>query len=109
MSENGRGKGTGMVNAQTVVSMRCAANQRNVVRQSNYALKAINGAGNDLIMLENKRKSGNADLTRLEKSDLSRDFFSCLVFDSDRGDFLNFFGFSLKIFCENGGRTYHLG
>ena len=49
MSENGRGKGTGMVNAQTVVSMRCAANQRNVVRQSNYALKAINGAGNDVI------------------------------------------------------------
>ena len=49
MSENGRGKGTGMVNAQTVVSMRCAANQRNVVRQSNYALKAINGAGNDII------------------------------------------------------------
>ena len=50
MSENGRGKGTGMVNAQTVVSMRCAANQRNVVRQSNYALKAINGAGNDIIV-----------------------------------------------------------
>ena len=49
MSENGRGKGTGMVIAQTVVSMRCAANQRNVVRQSNYALKAINGAGNDII------------------------------------------------------------
>ena len=47
--ENCGGKGTGMVNAQTVVSMRCAANQRNVVRQSNYALKAINGAGNDII------------------------------------------------------------
>ena len=47
--ENCRGKGTGMVNAQIVVSMRCAANQRNVVRQSNYALKAINGAGNDII------------------------------------------------------------
>ena len=61
MCENGTGKGTGMVNAQTVVSMRCAANQRNVVRQSNYDLKAINGAGNDLIMLENKRKSGNAE------------------------------------------------
>ena len=45
----GRGKGTEMVNAQTVVSMRCAANQRNVVRQSNYDLKAINGAGNDII------------------------------------------------------------
>ena len=93
MSENGRGKGTGMVNAQTVVSMRCAANQRNVVSQSNYALKAINGAGNDLIMLENKRKSGNADLTRLEKSDSSRDFFSCLDFVGDRGDFFDFFDF----------------
>ena len=69
-----------MVNAQTVVSMRCAANQRNVVSQSNYALKAINGAGNDLIMLENKRKTGNADLTRLDKSDLSRDFFFLLGF-----------------------------
>ena len=42
-------KGPGMGNAQTVVSMRCAAHQRNVVRQSNYALKAINGAGNDII------------------------------------------------------------
>ena len=91
MSENGRGKGTGVVNAQTVLSMRCAANQRNVVRQSNYALKAIDGAGTDLIMLENKRKSGNADLTRLEKSDSSRDFFSCLDFVGDRGDFFEFF------------------
>ena len=117
MSENGRGKGTGMVYAHTVVSMRCTTNQRNTVCQSNYALKAINGAGNDLIMLENKRKTGNADLTRLEKSDLtrleksdlSRDFFSCLDFVGDRGDFFEFFGFSLKIFCENGGRTSHLG
>ena len=47
--ENCRGKGTGMVGVQTVVYLRCAANQRNVVRQSNYALKAINGAGNDII------------------------------------------------------------
>ena len=104
--ENWGGKRTGMVAPQTVVSMRCTTNQRNIVCQSNYALKAINGAGNDLIMLENKRKSGDADLTRLEKSDLSRDFFSCLDFVGDRGDFL---GFSLKIFCENGRRTYHLG
>ena len=107
--ENCGGKGTGMVGPQTVVSMRCTTNQRNIVCQSNYALKAINGAGNDLIRLENKRKSGNADLTRLEKSDSSRDFFSCLDFDSDRGDFFEFFGFSLKIFCENGRRTSHLG
>ena len=56
--ENCRGKGTGMVGVQTVVYLRCAANQRNVVRQSNYALMAIKGAGNDLIRLENKRKSG---------------------------------------------------
>jgi len=96
------GKGTGVVGGQTVGSMGCAANQRNIVCQSNYALKAINGAGNDLTRLENKRRSGSADLTRLEKSDLSRDFFSCLDFDSDRKDFLEFFGFSLKIFCENG-------
>ena len=98
-----------MVSPQTVVSMRCTTNQRNIVCQSNYALKAINGAGNDLIMLKKKRKSGNADLTRLEKSDSSRDFFSCLDCVSDRGDFFEFFGFSLKIFCENGGRTSHLG
>ena len=98
-----------MVAPQTVVSMRCAANQRNIVCQANCALKAIYAAGNDLIKLENKRKSGNADLTRLEKSDSSRNFFSCLDFDSDRGDFFEFFGFSLKIFCENGGRTSHLG
>ena len=43
------GKGTGMVGGQTVGSMGCAANQRNVVCQSNYALKAMNGAGNDII------------------------------------------------------------
>ena len=98
-----------MVAPQTVVSMWCTTNQRNIVCQSNYALKAINEAGNDLIRLENKRKSGNADLTRLEKSDLSRDFFSCLDFVGDRGDFFEFFGFSLKIFCENGRRTSHLG
>ena len=41
-----------MVGVQTVVYMRCAANQRNVVRQSNCALKAINGAGNAIILLE---------------------------------------------------------
>ena len=48
-------------------------------------------------------------LTRLEKSDFIRDFFSCLDSESDRRDFLEFFGFSLKIFCENGRRTSHLG
>jgi len=84
-----------MVAPQTVVSMRCTTNQRNTVCQSNDALKAINGAGTDLIMLENKRKSGNADLTRLEKSDSSRDFFSCLDFVGDRGDFFEFF----RIMC----------
>ena len=47
--EKCRGKGTGMVGVQTVVYLRCAANQRNVVRQSNYVLKAINGGGNDII------------------------------------------------------------
>ena len=68
MSENGRGKGTGMVNAQTVVSMRCAANQRNIVRQSNYALKAINGAGNGIgvhiireLWRQSDRDGGSAD------------------------------------------------
>ena len=64
-----------MVAPQTVVSMRCTTNQRNTVCQSDYALEAINGAGNDLLRLENKRKPGKLDLTRLEKSDLSRDFF----------------------------------
>ena len=98
-----------MVAPQTVVSMRCTTNQRNIVCQSNYALKAKNGAGNDLIMLENKRKSGNADLTRLEKSNSSRDFFYYLDCVRDRGDFFEFFGFSLKIFYENEGRTSHLG
>ena len=49
MYENCREKRTGMVGVQTVVFMRCAANQRNVVRQSNCALKAINGAGNAII------------------------------------------------------------
>ena len=80
-----------MVAPQTVVSMRCTTNQRNIVCQSNYALKAINnGAGNDLIRLENKRKSGNADLTRLEKSDSSRDFFSCLATGEIFWNFLDF-------------------
>ena len=80
-----------MVAPQTVVSMRCTTNQRNPVCQSNDALKAINGAGNDLTRLENKRRSGSADLTRLEKSDLSRDFFSCLESVTDPGDFFDFF------------------
>ncbi len=75
MSENGRGKGTGVVNAQTVLSMRCAANQRNIVCKSDDALEAINGAGNDFMMSGNKLRSGNDFLTRLEKSDLSRVFF----------------------------------
>ena len=35
--------------------------------------------------------SGIRDLTRLEKSDLSRDFFSCLDFDSDRKEFFEVF------------------
>ena len=95
-------KGTGKEGPQDVVTMRCTTNQWNIVCQSDYALKAINGAGNDLLRLENKRKPGNPDLTSLEKSDSSRDFFSCLDFDSDRGDFLEFFGLS-------GGRTSHLG
>ena len=82
-----------MVAPQTVVSMRCAANQRNIVCQSNYALKAINGAGNDLIMLENKRKSGNADLTRLEKSDSSRDFFPAWIALATGEIFSNFLDF----------------
>ena len=47
------GKGTGVVGGQTVVCMRCPANERNVVCQLRYALKAINGAGNDLRRLEN--------------------------------------------------------
>ena len=71
-------KGTGKEGPQAVVTMRCTTNQWNIACQSDYALKAINGAGNDLLRLENKRKPGNADLTRLEKSDSSRDFFSCL-------------------------------
>ena len=79
-----------MVAPQTVVSMRCTTNQRNTVCQSNDALKAINGAGTDLIMLENKRKSGNADLTRLEKSDLSRDFFPAWISIATGEIFLDF-------------------
>ena len=39
-----------MVGVQTVVYLRCAANQRNVVRQSNYALEAINGGGTILLL-----------------------------------------------------------
>ena len=93
LNENCGGKGIGIVGPQTVVSTRCTTNQRNIVWQSNYALKAINGAENDLVRLENKRKPGNADLTRLEKSDLSRDFFSCLDCDSDREIFSNFLDF----------------
>ena len=41
-----------MVGVQTVVYLRCAANQRNVIRQSNYDLKAINGAGITILLLE---------------------------------------------------------
>ena len=82
-----------MVASQTVVSMRCTTNQRNTVCQSNHALKAINGTGNDLIMLENKRKSGNADLTRLEKSDSSRVFFPAWIALATGEIFLNLLDF----------------
>ena len=61
------------------------------------------------IMSGNKLTPGSIFLTRLEKSDVSRDFFSCLDYDSDRKHFFNFFRFSLTIFSENGGRTSHLG
>ena len=84
------GKWTGVVGGQTVMSMGCAANQRNIVCQSDYALEAINGA-EDLMMSGNKLRSGNDFLTRLEKSDLSRDFFSCVNSDSDRKYFSIFF------------------
>ena len=96
-------KGTGKEGPQAVVTMRCTTNQWNIVCQSDYALKAINGAGNDLLRLEIKRKPGNADLTRLEKSDLSRDFFSCLDFVGDRGDFFDFFDFRYRSFAKMGG------
>ena len=89
-----------MVGGQTVESMGCAANQRNIVCQSNYALKAINGAGNDLTRLENKRRSGSADLTRLEKSDLSRDFFCCLDCEVTEKIF-----WSLRSFAKIGGEV----
>ena len=79
--------------------------QWNVVCQSNYALKAINGAGNDLTRLENKRRSGSADLTRLEKSDSSRAFFSCLDSDSDRKDFLDFLIFAKDLLRKWGAKV----
>ena len=56
------GQGTGAGGGQTVVSIR--------------------------IRSENKLRPGSADLTRLEKSDLSRDFFSCLDFERPK----RFFG-----------------
>ena len=79
-----------MVGGQTGMSMGCAANQRNIVCQSDYALKAINGAGNDLTRLENKLRSGIADLTRLEKSDLSWDFFPAWIAIVTENIFSNF-------------------
>ena len=98
-----------MVAPQTVVSMRCTTNQRNIVWQSNYALKAINEAGNDLVRLENKRKSGDADLTRLAKSDLSRDFFSCLDFVGDRGDFFRIVWIFVKDLWRKWGANIPFG
>ena len=40
---------TGVGGGQTVVSQGCVANQRNIVCQSNNALKVINGAGTDIM------------------------------------------------------------
>ena len=79
-----------MVGGQTLRSMGCAANQRNIVCQSDYALEAINGAGNDLMMSGNKLRSGNDFLTRLEKSDLSRDFFPAWIRLATEKIFWNF-------------------
>ena len=50
---------TGVGGGQTVVSKRCVANQRNVVYQSNNALKAINGARNGTVAGEDSRDQGS--------------------------------------------------
>ena len=62
-------------------------------RCSPGARLAEEGPGWCLTSLTNALSSGIRDLTRLEKSDLSRDFFSCLDFVGDRGDFFIFFDF----------------
>ena len=89
---------------QTIVSIRIMSGNE---RKGEQWIGA--GGGQTIvsirIMSGNKRKPGSIFLTRLEKSDLSRDFFSCLDFDCDRKDFR----FSLTIFCENGGRRSHIG
>ena len=92
-----------MVGGQTVVSQRCVANQLNVVCLSNNTLKPINGAGDDIMTAEEFLGPGIIFLTRLEKSDLSRDFFSFLGCDSDRKVFLEFFDFRKRSFAKIGG------
>ena len=77
---------------QTIVSIRIRSRNK---RKGEQWIGA--GGGQTIvsirIMSGNKPKPGSIFLTRLEKSDLSRDFFSCLDFDCDRKDFLEFFDF----------------
>ena len=86
------GQGAGEGGGQTIVSIRIRSGNK---RKGGQGIGA--GGGQTIvsirIMSGNKRKPGSADLTRFEKSDLSRDFFSCLDCDSARKDFLDFFDF----------------
>ena len=86
------GQCTGGGRWQTIVSIKIRSRNK---RKGEQWIGA--GGGQTIvsirIMSGNKRKPGSIFLTRLEKSDLSRDFFSCLDFDCDRKDFLDFFDF----------------
>ena len=69
-----------MVGGQTVLSMRCRYSPVGCGNNANCPQVIGAGGGQTVVSImirsENKLRPGNADLTRLEKSDLSRDFFS---------------------------------
>ena len=75
-----------MGGGQTIVSIRIRSGNELKGGQGIGA-----GGGQTIVSIRiisgNKRRSGIIFLTRLEKSDLSRDFFSCLDFVGDRKDF----------------------
>ena len=91
---------------QTIVSIRIMSGNE---RKGEQWIGA--GGGQTIVSIRvmsgNKRKPGSIFLTRLEKSDLSRDFFPAWITIATEKIFWN--RFSLTIFSENVGRTSHLG
>ena len=89
---------------KTVVSMGGTVSKLNLVHDVQCSLETINGVANEI-------NAGVRDsrFDKVREIRFKSRFFFLLGFRRRPGRFFQFFRFSLKIFCENGRRTYHLG